>query len=467
MKRRTIKTLLLALSLTFATAAFIGCENEQTQTPTAVEIQGFEVKEEITVSSGSVVRPESVFVTETGGEVLDVWVEVTDSKGAIVGLNANSFSAYDKNGYTITYVVRASDNQTYRKTTAVKVIGASSDIELSATYENVVDAQKAITITPVCNVENATFTYTVTHENESVEVENATFTPLDYGVYDVKITATADELVGEYSYQFFARTPSEKGEIEKYNAEWTEYAAFRGDKRANSWAVTDSATENLKDRNGRDATFFTLKTSDEYIRCYLLPRNDSAYYATLAEEGYTKISTWVYIKGTVGHITRLSVDSASSTFYKKSGPNVPANTWTEITLNLVDGQKDYERSFVTAYPYYADFSSEFILIDNSNAYNTEGGHEDDITIYFSDYFAVKTQEITAKSDKKTEYKIGDQFNATDLFDQATIDEYGLIFNITQNGETKPLENGYVFEENSKYTISVVSKRQDLELMGDI
>lgn len=476
MKRKKIGIFLIAMTLLCGTAGFAACGGSTTGSSSSsngssgsnaqVEITGFEVKEEITVPNGSIVCPENMLVTDSNGELVNVWVEVTDSKGGIVSLNANAFNANDTQGYTITYVVRASDGRTYRKTTKVKVDGKATAIELSAQYEEIVEAGKPLTIQPVCKYDNVTYSYEVSHNDEAVEVaEDGTFTPTMYGEYDVKIIAQLGEVSEEYTYTFFARTPVDKGEIEKYDEEWAAYASFVGDMRMSSWSITDTETSGIKNRYGLDDTYLSSKTSLDYIPFYLMPRNDAEYYQALAEEGYEYMSGWVYVKGSTSHICQLRLDGdLTSSFYTKSGPKILANTWMQITYRLVDGADDWERSFASACQYYRESAVYFMLIDNSDAYNPDG-HEDNLEIYYNDFYAVKPVEITAKENVKTEYKIGETFQASNYFDEKTIEDNALKFAVTVDGETEELTDGYAFDKNREYSIQVYSARRDLALSG--
>lgn len=466
MKRKTIGVLLTTLALTFTAGVFTACGSSGDSAQQSI-VLGFDVKEEISVTSGSVVRPETVFATDANGNVLDVWVEVTTADGAVVGLNANTFNADYLGGYTITYVVRTENNTTYRKQTKVKVLGGASEVSLTAEYESIVEVGKSTLIVPVCSDDGATFDYTVTRGDAEYEVTDGEFVPDTFGEYTVTIEATAGDQKAEYSYKIFARNPSPKGAIEIYDEEWTAYAEFIGDTRATSWEIVDSATTGVKNRDGRDDTFLRLKTSDEYPRLFLLPRNDKAYYEQLAEEGYEYLSTWIYIEGTVNHITQLSLDRSTNSFFKYSGPRLQAGQWTQVTYRLADlPEKDYEKSFISAYDDYKEFATYFILVDNSDAYNGTDGHEDNIGIYFSDFYAVKTQDVQMKEGSKTEYYIGDTWKASDMFDEETIEENGLVFSITQNGETKLLSDGFTFDKNSEYTVNVATTRGDYVLAGD-
>ena len=466
MKRKIIGALFLTAALAFTVGGFAACDSGSAASG-QVQISGFEVQEEITVNSGSVVRPESVFVTDSEGNFLDIWVEVTDSNGAIVGLNANAFNADDAKGYTITYVVRASDNKTYRKQTRVKVLGGDTGLTLSVDYDKEITVGEETLIVPVCSDENAVIEYSVKRGETEYAVTDGAFTPDTYGKYTVLVEATAGALTAEYQYEVFARTVAPKGAIEVYDDEWTAYAEFIGDTRTNNWSVIDSATSGLKDRNGMDDTFLYYQTSDEYLRHFLLPRNDKAYYETLAAEGYEYVSTWIYIDGEVDHITQLSMDYSTNSFYKFAGPNLKGGEWTQITYRLADiGTQDWTRSFISGYDYFKDFSTYFVLIDNSTDWNTAGGHEDDIGIYISDFYAVKGEEISLKTDAKIGYDIGDSWTATDLFDADMVSDLDLIFTITQGDETKILTDGFVFDKNSSYTVNVYTGRGDVALSGD-
>ncbi len=470
MKRKKLGVFLIAMTLLCGAAGLAACEGGSAQgggNNAKVEITGFNVKEEMTVPNGSIVCPESMLVTDSNGEIVNVWVEVTNSKGGIVSLNANAFNATDLDGYTITYVIRASDGQTYRKTTKVNVEGEAMGINLSAKYDEIVETGKPLTIEPICEYDNATYAYEVSCNGEAVEVAaDGTFTPTSYGEYDVKIKAQAGDLSAEYKYTFFARSPVQKGEIEKYDEEWAAYASYVGDMRMSSWSITDTEASGVKNHHGLDDTYLSSKTSLDYIPYYLMPRNGAKYYEALAEEGYEYISGWVYIACDISHISLLRLDGdLTSSFYQASGPTILANTWTKISYRLVDTAEDWERSFASACEYYRENAVYFMLIDNSNAYNP-GGHQDDLEIYYNDFYAIKPITVNLKENIKTEYKIGETFKASDYFNEQTIKDGELAFTVTVDGETSLLTDGYAFNKNSNYEINVFSSRPDYEILGD-
>ncbi len=444
------KVFTLLLSLLLSLCVFVACD--EPVPPLAIE--GFEVEQSITVSYGESVEVEEPIVSDASGTVLDVWSQVTDSEGNFVEVVAGRFRATDTEGYTITYVVRASDNYSYQKTTVVTVTGgAAMEIELTADYEQIIDIGSTVTINPVCSISDANYEYTVLHDEQPVTVTNGSFVAEEGGVYSVTIEVEGTE----YSYEQVAIKPMQKGEVEVFDEYWQAKEKALGGSR--QYEIVTTQESGIRDRFGREGTFATFTTSLQYPSFYIYPRGEKDYYESLAEEGYTKVSYWIYMESekNISHITRVDRDPNGKYFMGGDSPTLLPNTWVEITINLVDSYADYNRSFVSCYDFYREGTMKFMLADNG--VDNGAGMGDTMTFYIADIYAVKSDAPVINEDVSTTYKTGDTLDFAEVIDAP--ENYD--FFIESRGITQIIEEpSFTFTANGTYNLTVVNKTYDLE-----
>ena len=313
MKRKSAIALLAVCSAAGFTFGAAACNEPQPLT-----VEGFDVLETLTVNVGGVVELEQPIVTDSKGNLLDCWTYVTDSDGNYVAATVGLFSADDAGGYTITYVVRASDNTVYEKQTLVTVSGASSgttETTLDVDYEQFVTVGEEITIDAVCSDENAALEYSVKKvlDGEALDVTDGAFTPEKAGVYEVQVSVVGQAV--SYKYNVFAEMPLNEGEVEVFNEAWVEKETFVGGKRQD-WEIVSSETCGLLDPYGREATFAKYATNRAYIPLFINIREDCDYYKQLAADGYSHVSMWIYMQSNKPHIT-ISDRDPNGGFYRR------------------------------------------------------------------------------------------------------------------------------------------------------
>ncbi len=451
--KKKVFALLLSLLLSFG--VMIACDEEIK--PLAID--GFEVQESITVSYGESVEVEEPIVSDESGTVLDVWTEVTDSEGNFVEIIAGRFKAEHTGGYTITYVVRASDNYSYQKTTTVTVTGGpQSEITLTADYDKIIDIGSTVTINPVCSKTDATYTYTVLNGEQPVTVTDGSFVASEGGIYSVTI-----EVDGvEYSYEQVAIKPMQKGEVEVFDEYWQAKEKALGGSR--QYDIVSSEESGIYDRFGREGTFATFTTSLQYPGFYIYPRGEKDYYQSLAEEGYTKVSYWIYMQSekNISHITRVDRDPNGKYFMGGSSPALLPNTWVEVSINLVDSYADYNRSFVSCYDFYREGTMKYMLVDNG--VDNSAGMGDTMTFYIADIYATKKSAPVVKEEITTTYKTGETLDFASVIDNP--ENYD--FFVETRGETQRIDAlSYKFTANGTYNLTIVNKTADLDGKSNI
>lgn len=454
-------SLLSALGFTLGASAcdfklpFIGGDSGSEQS----SVNGFEVKASLEVSAGAVVELEQPVVTDAKGVLLDCWTYVTDENGNYVATSAGSFVAENVGVYTITYVVRDSDNNTYQKQTTVNVSGdnVSGDLTLKVNYEQFVTVGETIDIDAICSDENAALSYVVKRftTGQELSVEGNSFVPFEAGIYEILVSAANG--AATYKYNIFAEEEAKTGEVESFGSAWEEREQFVGGKRQD-WEVVSSEEAGILDPYGVARNFAKYSTDRAYIPLFIDIRQDVEYYEQLADEGYTHVSMWIYMESSVPHIT-ISDRDANGGFYRREGPDLYPGQWTEFRLSLLDTNNSWTRSFTTCYDLYANQNHFYFQVDNSYEYNTWGGG-DNITFYFTDIYAVKDVKVglaegvtTAKSVKDT-VNLGEGFDST--FDLTYAMEYrGDAISVTGNE--------YTFTSNGTFNVSAIPT--DFSLRG--
>lgn len=450
MKKKAWITALAVLSVFGFGFGAISCSSsdETTDESQAMEISGFEIAETLTVQAGATVELEHPFVTDSTGKLLDCWTYVTDGDGYYVESSLGAFTATNVGTYTITYVVRDSENNVYEKKTVITVTSdaGESAATLKANFEQFVAVNEQIEIDASCSDETATLIYTVKNaDGESVALDGNAFTPTETGVYKVQIAVENSDV--SYAYDIFAEEAFQTGEVEAFNGAWEEKEAFIGGRRQD-WEIVSSEESGVYDRFGREVTMAKYHTNRAYIPLYINIRQSREYYQSLVNDGYTHVSMWIYLDSEKPHFT-VSDRDKNGGFYRCEGPDLYPGQWTQFTLALADGASSWTRSFTTCYNLYAEQNHFYLQVDNSYEYNPWGGG-DTLTMYFTDIMAVKPVTITT-AETETNKTVGDTVDLSELF--TTVD-CELAYSVTYRGETVALDSdSYTFTGNGEYVIT--------------
>ena len=422
-------------------------------------VEGFEVKESIEVSVGAVVELEQPVVTDAVGVLLDCWTYVTDADGNYVATTAGSFTADNVGVYTITYVVRDSNGNTYEKKTTVTVTGeqVSGDISLNVKYDQFVTVGETIEINAVCSDKDASLSYTVKRftTGEEVSVDGNSFVPFEAGVYEVFVSAA--DGVATYKYNIFAENVAKKGEVEVFDEAWSEKEQFIGGKRQD-WTLVSSEDVGITDPYGVSRNLAKYTTTRSYIPFFINIREDVDYYKQLAAEGYTHVSMWIYMESTKPHIT-ISDRDPNGGFYRREGPDMYPGQWTEYRLSLLDTNNSWTRSFTTCYDMYANQSHFYFQVDNSDEYNTWGS-ESQITFYFTDIYAVKDVTVGLAENVDTTKSVKDTISLSEGFNS----NMDLTYVLENRGKTFDVSTGeYTFTSNGTFNVTAIPS--DFSLRG--
>ena len=453
MRKKSAITLLSVLCGVGALLGASACGG--TEAP-SMSVNGFEILETLEVSVGATVELEQPIVTDETGKLLDCWTYVTDGDGNYVSATSGLFSADDVDGYTITYVVRASDNTTYEKKTVVTVKGTASGGALDVDYEQFVTVGETVDIDASYTNENATFTYEVKKASTGAAVDAAdgSFTPTETGVYEVVVSVSGVD--ASYKYNVFAQNPMQEGEVEVFDEAWAEKETFVGGKRQD-WNVVSSEDCGLLDPYGNETTFATYSTERSYIPLFINIRESKDYYEGLKADGYEYVSMWIYMQSKTPHIT-ISDRDPNGGFYRKEGPTLYPGEWTEFRLDLVTGVTTWYRSFTQCYEYYQNQNHFYMQVDNSYEYNYVGkegtagyqywGGGDSITFYFTDIFAVKPVTITALTQTEQTAKTGDSVDLSTSFSA----DFDLTYALSYRGELRETTSQHTFTANGAYEV---------------
>ena len=465
MKKSKLLITLGALFSTFCISAFAACASENEHgNAEPEEIYGFDVAETLTVTAGESVLVDIPVVTDKSGAPLEVVYEVVTANGGYVSVSSNRFFATDAAGYLIDYAVTSRDNAIHEKSTKVNVLGAG---DLYAEYEAMADVGSRVEIKPISKAENPEYTYSVKFRStgETVMVhepdettKNYYFTAEKLGFYTVTIfSAAAGEAPQEYTYDIYSREAMTDGEVECFTPEWERVRELCG-MDTFGWEVTNTRETGVPDRFGREANYLKTTTSEIYGYYWVNPRGDEAYYRQLYKEGYTGVSFWVYNAGNVNHdvICQLYKDRGA---YTEAIGKVTPGIWTQITVRLVETpENDYSGSFASAIEYFKKQQTHILQFDNAAGWNS-GGHEEDMTLYIADVYAVKPADIKAAENAKLDYKTGETAKISELV--SLPEDVKAEYTITFRGKTQTIaaneagEYEYAFKANGTYTLKVV------------
>ena len=450
------KSAITLLSVLCGVGALLGASACTAETAPSMSVNGFVITEALEVSVGATVELEQPIVKDETGKLLDCWTYVTDSDGNYVSATSGLFSADDVGGYTITYVVRASDNTVYEKKTVVTVNGTAAGGTLDVDYEQFITVGETVSIDASYSNENATFTYEVKKAStgETVDASNGSFTPTETGVYEVVVRVSGVD--ASYKYNVFAQNPMQEGEVETFDESWAEKETFVGGKRQD-WTIVSSEECGLLDPYGNETMLAKYSTERAYIPLFINIRESKEYYESLKADGYEYVSMWIYMQSKTPHIT-ISDRDPNGGFYRKDGPTLYPGEWTEFRLDLVTGVTTWYRSFTQCYSYYENQNHFYLQVDNSYEYNFIGkegtanyqywGGGDSITFYFTDIFAVKPVSITALTETEKTAKTGETVDLSTSFSA----DFDLNFALSYRGELRETTSQHMFTANGAYKV---------------
>ena len=422
-----------------------------------IQLQGFDIQETLVVEYGALVMLESPIITDETGNFYEPMVDVCNSKGGYVVVESNAFRAWDEAGYTITYIVRVNEGYAETRKTQVTVVN-KQNLSITAEYNEFEDTGKAISIRPVCEEKDVTYTYAVknlkTSETVNVTTENddTFFICQEKGNYEVVITATKGERMGSYGYTVIVREAVENYVIEHFDEQWKEVSEYLGDERMN-YTVVKGSDVGLSDRYGDDGYFLAYTSNNEYLTFHIRPRFEKAEYEALLADGYDQVSVYCYLKSAQNKSHEYVIRTGTNGFYQRSNVTSFPNEWNEITMNfdLIPGS-EISRSFLYCYDMYKSQDVFFLSYLNEGALSTR----DTLTLYYSDIIVTKPVELTVAEGIETDYVIGKSISLNDLF----VSEADLRYYITFRGERREVSENYVFTANGEYTVEALPARKD-------
>ena len=445
----------LAISLGFA----YGCA-------TKIELIGFDVIEEDSVSYGADYTVPVYNVKDKDGKIYSVNYTVTNG-GEAVTVIGGKFTANKMTDYLITYTVDVSEKRSETKTTVVKV----SDTDHP--YVSLGEMKKYYIVgeeiePPSAEVRdnydtNLTATLSLYKgDTQVIASVTAAFTVEEEGAY--KIVATATDSAGNVSEEavreFVVRNAAAKGEIEDFEASELAGASVSavsnyGNTLKSGYAeaggvnafYVSSVTENTED------------TLDKYPGLSLIPRISKEEVESLQEEGYNKLVMRVYLEysgaRTLYHQWATNEDTGKHV--QTNLGNVAANTWTDFELDL--------DLFVAAYDDIAAGNILFIYVGNEAEY-TPDKVMGDFKLYIRDIYVVKELsdiEIDVSS-LETEYALNAQADISEVT-AASATETAAAFEIeylSPLGETLVPEEGKItFTQAGIYTVRATAADKSL------
>ena len=434
---------------------FTACKDDK-----KVEFVGFDVKESVNVDYGSIVNVETPIVTDSNGNLYEVWTDVCDSEGGYVAVESNSFRAWDENGYTITYVVRANESYAEEKKTIVSVTNRQS-FAVTAEYETLVDTDKSLAILPKCEEEGVTYSYLVRKLADNSEIPvtitdgKASYICTEKGYYDVTITATKGERSGSFGYTVLAREAASAYLVEHIDEQWEEIANYENDQRLGYYEVVTSEECGLTDRYGDSVSFLHRETDNEWPTYHINPRYSYEHYEALAAEGYDKVTLWCYFESEKDqnhtYAMRYGLGGYYETQYKENKPN----TWIEMSFQLETPANVVNHSFLYCYEMYKNQDVFFVCWNNEGSLATR----DKMSIYYTDMYVTKPVTVTVAEDARTDYTLGDTLTMSDL-KALFVSEEEMRYYVTYRGEREEITEDYVFTGNGEYTLDVLPARKD-------
>ena len=451
MRKRLIKLFAMACALLLSLAFLVlgvACQN----TDTEYELYGFSPKAELSVEKGDYVQAEKMHIFDSEDNYYDAKFKVVDSENKQVETSGNGFFAVDLGEYKIVYTV-ISVKDVYTKETVVKVSTAGTNYTIDVYVPETLRAHEPCEII-IGNNDKERYEFTITATCNGVEtiVENQTFTPTTSGVYTVEVKAQSLEETVIQTYTVNVLPALLEGAVEMFYDNWSN--------KRGAWKITTTAETGIKNRFGDEADYVSATTNEQWLKFYVTPNNEKAYYEELAEQGYEYVSVWVYLDSTLPHVVQQF--NGYSNYYAKANKVMP-KTWTEIKITLQDDPKyDFNGSFLNGFNYFVSGTQNLLTIDNSDQYNeANGGREKDdqgnyipYTIYIDDIYAVKKGEpVQFNPDADAFVGLGGTVDLTGLV--ASDDADQLTYTVEYRDESVWVEDGvYQFLSAGDYKIKV-------------
>lgn len=425
-----------------------------------VKLTGFDVKESVTVDYGAIVNVETPIVTDQNGNLYEVWTDVSDSKGGYVGVESNSFRAWDIGGYTITYVVRVNECQSEEKKTTVTVTNTQG-LTVTAEYETLVDTDTPIAILPECEEEGVTYSYSVKKLADNSEIPvtetdgEVSFVLEEKGYYDVMITATKGDRTGIFGYALLAREATSPYVVEHFDEQWEEIANYEEDQRLGYYQTVTSEECGITDRYGDNVTMLMRRTDNEWPNFHISPRYSYEHYESLIEQGYDKVTLWCYYTSEKDVEHKYVIKTGKGNYYETTARSAKANTWVELSFQLETPANAVSHSFLYCYDWYKSQEIWYVCWWNEGSL----ADRDVMTMYYTDMLVTKPVEVKVAENPKTSYQVGDTLTM-DYLQELFSSDVEMRYFIKSRGVSTEITEDYVFTANGDYELEVLPARKD-------
>ena len=410
----------LAMIATLCMCFGVGCSFFEKD---EIKIVNFENKE-YSVAFGETFRAETVATDENGNEY-PTEVSVKDSKGTAVELFHKTFTALDKDGYTVYYTANVY-GETYKKTDSVKVTPNTAPIITSDGKTTAFILGGSYTLPEIlaydyydgeiaCTIE----IYKKSADGDSLcEYSDGVFTPTETGTYYVLATAkNSANKESSKKVEFYVRAQAVDGEWDSFDDTGCVYTVA-----GNSMVSGLSWKETFEGRNGVLAVDFKVNNSYSGALRIFPKTDDKTQY-----EGYQYLVVNAYVKGDDGALLNWNFCNPNAT----STPmyNITYNAWNTFVFSANGFIKNWDVTFAS--------TGE----NASNAYMI-GAVLKNCTMYLdSVYFANGVEET---------------FTVTETDGAATIAYSGdeeVAYTVLFDGKPVTVENGtFAAEYVGEYTI---------------
>lgn len=499
---------IILLSILALASFTIACKPEDTRKA----VNGFSVEASVQAVAGEYFNVESLIEGQTPvnaeGKALEIKYDVTTENGGYVPVVDGCFKPLTAGKYIITFSV---GNLKVYVTEVNVVAGPQDPTQLIVTADivqngkvivnNIADAKSEISVVAITNPQDANLTYSVVYKGTAgnatpvpVAVDGDSFVCDEVGYYDLTVTANKENCIEDtYSYSFYARKGYEFGEIESFDSTWAETKKVTGsDLKGMKTVVAEDA--GITDRfANEEATLLALPVSkidgqsgNYYVDYYVNPRMSRDYYVSLAEQGYTHLSVWVYIPfegkfkivrqvSQVPHYTEQGGEWDNSKGDSVDGTKTyDGNQWVEARIRLCDhnGQYDWDGSFLSHFDLYKRQVLPLVRIYYNGTSNV---FPDDANVYVGEVFASKTGEAINFTKKLTDIKRNEVTDLTEYVDVSSVPEgVEMLYQVFEDGKWKNAEEGKFVFQAKFYKVRVMSKsshyitsvESDLDLYSD-
>ena len=256
------------------------------------ELVGFDVEESIAVTSGTCVIIDKPIVLDKYGNVLSVYVEVSDAEEKKVEVEFNRFFALDTGGYTIFYSTKDVDGNTYSAKTSVQVIDLpavkdKAGVAVKVSSENNFDLKTLLDNDDIALIDRFSADVEIYYEISRIGEAPSV---LEDGI----IENTSRFINSGYTWSVCARFVNEsrkliRGTIAFYGDDgfiWNDTNADP-DKYGFGWfGGTDIKCGNIEkaeDPKDRQGTYFKVNYEKPYYSFNLLPLYAREFYAVIGD----------------------------------------------------------------------------------------------------------------------------------------------------------------------------------------